>query len=348
MVQVGGPQYDVGTGPVKRSPVAARRGTVYKEDMKPTVVVPEDLRGVFAVPPLARRADARRSIDLEESGRLVRHMAEGGITRFLYGGNAFLYHVTLAEYEELLGWLAGFRDGHWAIPGVGPSFGRAMDQAALVSRHRFRCVMALPCADPRDAAGLEAGLREVADAAGVPLVVYLKDEPNFGADLMAGLDAVARLVDAKICVAIKYAVVRADARQDAYLQALLERVDKRLVISGIGERPAIVHMRDFGLPGFTTGSGCLAPRLSQTVWEACARKDWAAAEGARARFLPLEDKRDAWGPARVLHAAFDLAGVARTGPIPPFVSAISESQRSELAPIARALHDDEVRSRRQA
>lgn len=313
--------------------------------MKATPVVPEDLRGVFAVPPLARRADVRRSIDFEENGRMVRHMSAGGLSRFLYGGNAFLYHVTLGEYEELLGWLSELPDGAWAIPSVGPSFGRALDQAALLARGRFRCAMALPCADPRDAVGLEAGLREIADAAGLPLIVYLKDEANFGADRAAGLEAVARLVDTKVCVAIKYAVVRADPGQDAYLRALLERVDRRLVVSGIGERPAVVHLRDYGLPGFTTGSGCLAPRMSQTVWEACAQKDWAGAEALRERFLPLEDKRDAWGPARVLHAAIDLAGVARLGPIPPFVTALSEGQRSALAPVARALHEQETRSR---
>jgi dihydrodipicolinate synthase/N-acetylneuraminate lyase len=313
--------------------------------MKTSPVAAEDLRGVFPVPPLARRADARRSIDFEENGRLARHMKAGGITRFLYGGNAFLYHVTLPEYEELLAWLAGFPDADWTIPSLGPSYGRAMDQAALLARHRFPCAMALPCADPRDAAGLEAGLRDIAAAAGLPLILYLKEEANFGADLAAGLDAVARLVDARVCVAIKYAVVRTEPRPDAYLQGLLERVDRRLVISGIGERPAIVHMRDFGLPGFTTGSGCLAPRLSNQVWEACDRKDWPAAEEVRGRFLPLEDKRDAWGPARVLHAALDLAGVARLGPIPPFVSALGESQRASLAPVARALHAQEMQSR---
>jgi dihydrodipicolinate synthase/N-acetylneuraminate lyase len=301
-------------------------------------VAAEDLRGVFAVPPLARRADGRRTLDFAESERLVRHMREGGITRFLYGGNAFLYHVTLAEYEALLGWLSEFPVGTWPIPSVGPSFGRAMDQAALLARGHFRCAMALPCADPRDAAGLEAGLREIAAAAGLPLILYLKDEPNFGTELMAGLDAVARLVDAKVCVAIKYAVVRRDPGQDAYLSALLERVDRRLVISGIGERPAIVHLRDFGLPGFTTGSGCLAPRLSTALLEAGTRKDWAQADAVRTRFLPLEDKRDAWGPARVLHAAIELAGVAQTGPIPPFVTALGEAQRAELAPVAQALH----------
>src|SRR5258706_5038810 len=99
--------------------------------MKRAPLTPDDLREVFAVPPLARRAEPGRRIDFSESDRLARHMVAGGLTRFLYGGNAFLYHLSLAEYEELLGWMAGFADGLWAIPSVGPSFGRAMDQAPL-------------------------------------------------------------------------------------------------------------------------------------------------------------------------------------------------------------------------
>src|SRR5262252_3688066 len=184
--------------------------------MKTTAVRPDELRGVLAVPPLARRG-ADRAIDFTENDHVVRHLASGGVTRFLYGGNAFLYHLTLAEYEELLGWLASFGGDQWAIPSVGPSFGRAMDQAARLRRHRFPCAMALPCADPRDAAGLEAGLREIADAAGLGLILYLKDEGNFGPDRDAGLDVVARLVEDGVCVGIKYAVVRGDPTQDPYL-----------------------------------------------------------------------------------------------------------------------------------
>jgi dihydrodipicolinate synthase/N-acetylneuraminate lyase len=313
--------------------------------MKTNAVTVDDLRGVFAVPPLARKADARRTLDLPANDTLVAHMKAGGLTRFLYGGNAFLYHVTLAEYESLLAWMANFSGALWAIPSIGPSFGRAMDQAALLRRHRFPCVMALPCGDPRDAAGLEAGLREIAHAAGMGLILYVKEENNFGPDKEAGLDVVARLVDAKICVAIKYAVVRDDPRQDAYLDALLRRVDRKLVISGIGERPAIVHLRDFKLPGFTTGSGCLAPALSQSVFDACGRGDFGAAEDTRGSFLPLEDKRDAWGPARVLHAAIDLAGVTACGPIPPFVSPLPAARKEELAPVARELHAHEMKRR---
>jgi hypothetical protein len=55
--------------------------------MKTTSVSIEDLRGVFPVPPLARKNDARRSIDFEENNRIARHIADGGLTRFLYGGN---------------------------------------------------------------------------------------------------------------------------------------------------------------------------------------------------------------------------------------------------------------------
>lgn len=303
--------------------------------MKTTPVTLEDLQGVFAVPPLARKPGAARAIDHAANARIVRHLADGGLTRFLYGGNAFLYHVTLAEYGELLDWLSGL-DG-WAIPSVGPSFGRAMDQAPLVRRHRFPAVMALPCGDPRDASGLEAGLREVAGAADTRLVLYLKSEDGFGADLAAGLDAVARLVDDGTCVSIKYAVVRKDPAADRYLAALLERVDKRRVVSGMGERPAVVHMRDFGLPGFTTGSGCLAPALVSALFAACARADWKGAGELRELFLPLEDRRDQLGPARVLHAALELGGVAGTGPIPPFVTALAADQRSALEPIAHEL-----------
>lgn len=93
---------------------------------------PDDSRGVFAVPPLARPAGARRTLYRPENDRLVAHMIQGGLTRLIYGGNAFLYHITLSEYEQMLEWLAGLSDHLLCIPGAGPSFGRAMDQAAAL------------------------------------------------------------------------------------------------------------------------------------------------------------------------------------------------------------------------
>jgi dihydrodipicolinate synthase/N-acetylneuraminate lyase len=296
-----------------------------------------DFHGVLPVPPLARKNDSRRSIDFAQNERLVRHMAEGGITRLIYGGNALLYHITLADYQALLEWLSGLEFDGVAIPSVGPSYGRAMDQAPLLRKHRFACALALPSGDPRDARGLEQGLREIADACETPLLAYLKDESNFGANKEAGLDAVARLIDSGVCVGIKYAVVREDPSKDKYLESLLRRVDRSKVISGIGERPAICHLRDFGLNGFTTGSGCIAPRLSNDIFEACSQGDYEAAGLVRADFLPLEDLRDAWGPSKVLHFATALAGVAETGPILPYLSALPAEQMDQLGMVAQAL-----------
>ncbi|MDX1984195.1 MAG: dihydrodipicolinate synthase family protein [Bryobacteraceae bacterium] len=305
--------------------------------MRTTPVQTSDWRGVFPVPPLCRRNDKARSIDFDGNQRLVKFLHSNGIRNLLYGGNAFLYHITLGEYEDLLAWLNGLGEDLWCIPSAGPSFGRLMDQAPLLRRYRFPAVMHLPSGDPRDAAGLERGLREFAEAANTPLILYLKDEPNFGGNLEAGLDAVARMVNDGVCIGIKYAVVRKDPAVDAYLDGLLQRVDRSMVVSGIGERPAIAHLRGFGLPGFTTGSGCVAPYLSLRLFDACHAQDWEAAAQVREAFIPHEDLRDAWGPARVLHAGTALAGITETGPIPPFITPLNEDQLAVLKPVAEAL-----------
>ena len=60
-------------------PAAAGAGRL--AGMKRSPVLPEDLAGIIAVPPLPRRGDAGRPLDFDEAGRLVRHVAAAGITR---------------------------------------------------------------------------------------------------------------------------------------------------------------------------------------------------------------------------------------------------------------------------
>jgi dihydrodipicolinate synthase/N-acetylneuraminate lyase len=292
---------------------------------------------IYPVPPLARKRDSRRSLDFAQNEKILRHLQKNGVTSVVYGGNAFLYHVTLAEYHELIDWAGGFAREFSIIPAVGPSYGRAMDQAPLIRKHHFPSVLVLPCGDPRDAAGLETGLRDIAEACGVPLSVYVKHEADFGPDRDAGLDVIGRLLDSKVCSSIKYAVVRKDPKEDEYLTGLLRRVPADRVISGIGERPAIVHLRDWNLNGFTTGSGVLAPRLSLALLDACRRKDYPKAEEIRQAFLPFEDLRDAWGAAQVLHSGIEAAGLAETGPVPPFMSELPAARLEQVRPVARAL-----------
>lgn len=293
---------------------------------------------IYPVPPFAWSEGNKRVINHVENEKIFRFLVDQGVRRIIYGGNAMVYHMTLAQYSEMIEWLSGLAGEADIIPAVGPSFGRALDQAAIVRGRRFHSLLVLPSnSDPRDAAGLEAGLREISQAAGLPLSLYIRDEANFGPNKEAGMDAIARLLEANVCVQIKYAIIRNNPAEDAYLRALLTRVEASRVISGIGERPAVVHLRDFKLAGFTTGSGVIAPKLCRDLLNACRTQDYTKAEEIRRAFLPLEDLRDAWGPPKVLHYAVALAGIANTGPVLPYLSNLDSKQIAQLGPVTKEL-----------
>jgi len=103
----------------------------------------------------------------------------------------------------------------------------------------------------------------------------------------------------------------------------------------------IVHLRDFGLTGFTSGSVCVGPRGSTRLLAALKAGDYAAAETLRSAYLPLEDIRDELSPIRVLHDAVTLAGIADMGPMLPHLSNLPASEHPRLKSAASALlaHD---------
>ena len=85
---------------------------------------------------------------------------------------------------------------------------------------------------------------------------YIKDDGYIDAAHVGKLDA-----DGAIC-AVKYAIVRDNPKVDPFLEDMLSVVNKDIVISGIGERPAIDHLTQFGLGCFTSGSVCVGPASS--------------------------------------------------------------------------------------
>lgn len=303
--------------------------------MKTTAVTHADFGGsVLAVPPLCRKADL--TLNREANLAMVRHIEAGGVTTFLWGGNANFYNIGLYEYAAVLDQLTEIAAPNtWMIPSVGPEFGRMLDQAAILKSRSFPTVMVLPLMFPATVAGVEVGIKRFADAFGKPVIVYVKNEPYLTPE------AVKRLVDSGIVAGIKYAIVRDDPMQDAYLNKLIDLVDRKYIVSGIGERPAITHLRDFQLNGFTSGSVCVGPRGSAQLLQALKRKDYAAAEKLRAPYIPLEDLRDGHSPIRVLHEAVKLAGIADTGPMLPLLSNVEADLAAQIAPVAKALvtHD---------
>lgn len=299
--------------------------------MKTTPVTPADIAAsVFAVPPLARRADL--SLDVEAQGALVRHIEAGGVTTLLYGGNANLYHMGLREYPGFLEAIERIAaPGTWVIPSAGPDFGKLMDQAPLLRATRFPAVMVLPMAFPSMPAGVAGALRRFAEAAGRPLILYLKAEQQMH------VDDVGRLVDDGLVCGIKYAVPRADPADDALLAALLDRVGRGLVACGLAEKPAAVHLLQHRLASYTSGGVCIAPRLSMALLRAAQRGDPEGVDRARAAFLPLEALRERANVFATLHEAVTLSGIADMGALLPMLAPLAPAERAQLVPIVRDL-----------
>ena len=272
-------------------------------------------KSVLSVPPLPRRADL--SLDEAQNRRLLDHLRAGGVTTYLYGGNANLYNMGVTEFGALLDLMERLAaPDDWMIPSIGADYGKACDQIDLLKARAFPTAMILPLRFPATTKGAARGIGLLAERYGKPVIAYVKDE-----GYIEPADLAALVKEGSVC-AVKYAIVRADQTQDAVLAAILKSVDPAMVVSGIGERPIPAHTTSFGLKAFTSGSVCVAPRLSTAILQAVAADDQKTIAALREHFIPLEDLRDKHSPLRVLHEAVRLAGIAKTGPMLPFLSNI--------------------------
>jgi dihydrodipicolinate synthase/N-acetylneuraminate lyase len=191
--------------------------------------------------------------------------------------------------------------------------------------------MILPQVGITTSKGVADGVKKFVDAAGLPALLYIKH------DGFIDVPDVARLADAKLISGIKYATVRTDPAHDPYLDDLVKNVDRQIIISGIGEQPAITHLTQFRLGGFTSGCVCVNPKLSANMLTALRKGDLTEAERIRQLFKPLEDLRNAINPIRVLHDAVRLAGIAHTGPALPLLSNLEEGDLPRVSSAAKTL-----------
>ncbi len=298
--------------------------------MKTSFVLSDLRHSVIAVPPLCR--DTQRAVCPRENAKLIRHIEAGGVSTLLYGGNANFYNISLTEYAGVLDLLeASAAAGTWIVPSVGPYFGTMMDQAAVLAVRKFPTAMVLPTVAVSSPEGVRAAVMTFVEKAGIPAVLYVKDEKY------VTLDVIQSLVNAGVIAWIKYAVVRADPSVDPLLRSIVDCVDPRLVVSGIGEQPAPTHWREFGVHAFTSGCVCVAPRRSQEMLQALQDGDDARVCAIRTRFNSLETLRNTHGPIPILHRAVALAGIAQTGPSLPLIADPAEALGEEIQRAAGGL-----------
>jgi dihydrodipicolinate synthase/N-acetylneuraminate lyase len=304
--------------------------------MKTTPVTKADFeRSVLAVPPMARHADF--SLNVEANRALVRYLEAGGIRTLMYGGNANVYNLGVLEFEAEMRALTEIAGGDtWIVPSIGPEYGKALDQAQILKGVPFPTAMVLPMGFAATPAGVAIGIRRIAERYGKPVIAYVKSD-----NYLKPSDAGALIRDGAV-LAIKYGVVRKEPAKDDYLSALLDHVNPETLVSGIGERPAPAHLLKFGLVSFTSGSVCIAPRLSLALLRALKAEDEEKALQLQTPFLPLEDLRDSLSPIRTLHTAVTLSGIADMGPMLPMLTEIEDpARRGEIERAARALRADD-------
>lgn len=299
--------------------------------MQTTPITPATLAAsVIAVPPLAR--DANFIVQREENTRIIRHIEAGGVTTLLYGGNANFYHLRPSEYEAILVMLAELAaEDSLMIPSVGPAYGLQMDQAAIFKQTTFPSAMILPQEGLMTETGLMTGFRHFVEAVERPAVLYIKREGYITPE------GAARLVNDGLVSFIKYAIVRDDPAVDPFLAALIQLVDPQIIVSGIGEQPALVHLENFKINGFTAGCVCVRPDLSQEMLRELKAGNLDRVREIQAIFEPLENLRNGINPVRVLHEAVTAAGIADTGPQLPLLHDLSASERESVARAAKAL-----------
>lgn len=285
---------------------------------------------VIAVPPLAR--DSKLQLSIPENRKIVQFLEAGGVNSLLYGGNAVLYHTRPSEYARILQMLVDVAgEQTLVVPAVGPAYGTMMDQAEVLQDFDFPTVMVLPQKDIADPAGIASGVRRFAEAYGKPIVLYLKH------DRWLSPETVGKIHASGVISWIKYAVVRHDPAQDDYLREILQHVPGEIVVSGIGEQPAITHVRDFGVASFTSGCVCVNPALSMRMLSSIKTTDYDTAEAIRKQFCELEDLRNNINPIRVLHRAVELGGIADTGPMFPMLGELDIPQITAIANAAEKL-----------
>ena len=142
--------------------------------------------------------------------------------------------------------------------------------------------MILPLQGGTTSKGVEAGVRKFVEAAGVPAILYIRQ------DGFIEVEEIKRLVDSQAVLGIKYAVADPTLPTTHTCGPYATQSIACGSVSGIGEQPAGVHIRDFGVGGFTAGIVCVAPKLSVAMLKAIRGGDWRV-EKIREACKPLED-----------------------------------------------------------
>lgn len=293
------------------------------------------LATVQLVPPTPFTPDGRRVVP-DVLGRFVRESAAAGISVFIPAAGTGEFHsLSAAEAVECIRVTreAAGRDAVVMAP-VGLALGHAIEVGRQAAEIGADALLVMPPVHPYlSDAGVGDYLRAIADAIPLPLLTY-KRGPVPSDKLLLQLAGEGRLVG------VKYAVndVDAFARLAAAAAGWLG------LYCGTAERFAPFFMLA-GAAGYTSGSGCVAPRLTLALHAALAVGDMARAMRLLAAIRPLEDARARDGDSyNITLVKFWLEECGHPfGPPRPPQRRLTDAEKAEFAGVLKAVREEEAK-----
>ena len=274
--------------------------------------VPVDLRFCQATLDLKQRTgisgilvtpmDAEDQVQPQRLKPIIARCAEAGVDALTVNGNTGeFYGLSFAEAERMQAEVPALVAGRAVvIAGAGRSVGEAVALARRARADGADAIMVHQPPDPFVAPrGVVAYVNRIADAAGLPLVLYLRNDG-------IGLPAIEALCRIPGVVGVKWATPNVMVLAEAMRRAGPE-VN---FVCGLAEAWA-PPMAALGTKGFTSGLINVLPRRSVAVRDALRRGDYAAARAeiaAIAGFEALRSEEQNGANVAVVKAALGMIG----------------------------------------
>jgi 4-hydroxy-tetrahydrodipicolinate synthase len=179
---------------------------------------------------------------------------------------------------------------------------------------------------PLPDAAIEAYFRAIADAVGIPVVLYTN--PNFQRSDLS-LDVIERLAAHPRIVAIKDA-----STNTGRLLSIINRCGEDLAIfSASAHIPAAVML--IGGVGWMAGPACLIPRESVSLYDLCRAGRWTEAMALQQRLWGINEIFARFNLAACIKAGLELQGYAVGDPVPPQSPLTPEARKVIAAALAQ-------------
>ena len=281
-----------------------------------------ELHGVF--PYLVSPVDAAGRVQSDVLGRLVNDLIAAGVHgltplgstgEFAYLGNEQRAAIVRATIEAAAGRVP-------VVAGVAATAtADAVAQARLYAKLGVDGILAiLESYFPLEDAQVEAYFRAIADAVGVPVVLYTN--PQFQRTDLS-LDVIARLSEHP---RIRY--IKDASTNTGRLLSMMNRCERLKVFSASAHIPACVML--VGGVGWMAGPACVIPRQSVRLYELCRAASWPQAMELQRKLWRINEVFARFNLAACIKAALALQGYDVGDPIAP-QRALGADQRRVVA-----------------